>query len=203
MKSSEVIKILNISRPTLCNYIKSGKIKATKLGNGYYDYDDESVYKFINKPLPTSNDRINIIYCRVSTYKQKNDLSNQITDLIKYCIDNDIKYDKIFHEIASGIDFERKQFSEVINLVISNKVSNIYITYKDRLSRLSFMTLEKIFKSFNTNIIVINDNHKFTNLDSDLFDELISILHLFSTKMYSKRSKHKLSKCKHELQKID
>jgi predicted site-specific integrase-resolvase len=50
MKSSEVIKILNISRPTLCNYIKSGKIKATKLGNGYYD--DKSVYKFINKPLP-------------------------------------------------------------------------------------------------------------------------------------------------------
>lgn len=49
MKSKDVLKILKISRITLMNYLKSGKIKATKLDNGYYDYDDQSIFKFLKK----------------------------------------------------------------------------------------------------------------------------------------------------------
>ena len=63
MKAREVLKILNISRITLYTYTKEGKIKATKMNNGYYDYDEESVMKIINKDV-----RNNVIYARVSTY---------------------------------------------------------------------------------------------------------------------------------------
>ena len=52
MKSYEVLKLLKISRPTLTSYVKSGKIAVTKLPNGYYDYHIDSVYKFLNTPLP-------------------------------------------------------------------------------------------------------------------------------------------------------
>jgi len=91
MKANEVLKILKICRQTLTNYVKSGKLKVTKLGNGYYEYDD-SVYAFLNVTL----ERKNIIYARVSTYKQNIDLSNQITQLVNYCNTNKIKYDKIY-----------------------------------------------------------------------------------------------------------
>jgi predicted site-specific integrase-resolvase len=189
MKSEEVLKILGITRPTLTSYIKTGKIIGNKLPNGYYDYNEESVYKFLGKPLPSFN-RVNIIYARVSTYKQKQDLTNQVYQLIEYCNINNIKYDKVFQEIASGIDFDRKDFSELVNLVINKKINNIYITYKDRISRLSFITLENMFKQFGTNIIVINDTNN-SNEENDLFEELINIIHLFSTKIYSKRH-HKI-----------
>lgn len=187
MKAEEVLKLLKITRPTLTAYIKSGKITGTRLANGYYDYDEQSIYNFLDCPNPALN-RINIIYARVSTYKQKNDLGNQVLQLIEYCNSNNIKYDKVFQEVASGIDFDRKQFSELMNLVINNKVNNIYITYKDRISRLSFITLENIFKHFGTNIIIINN--KTNNGDKDdLFEELMNIIHLFSTKIYSSRRK--------------
>jgi predicted site-specific integrase-resolvase len=80
MKAREVLKILGISRVTLNKYVNNGSIKVTKLDNGYYDYDDESVYKFMKKDL-----RYNVLYARVSTYKQKNDLDNQVNSLIDYC----------------------------------------------------------------------------------------------------------------------
>jgi predicted site-specific integrase-resolvase len=188
MKSKDVLKILNITRPTLTSYVKTGKILVKLLPNGYYDYDDDSVYKFIGKDKYDFQ-RINIIYARVSTYKQKNDLGNQVLQLIDYCNDNNIKYDKIFKEIASGIDFDRKEFYELMNLVINNKVNNIYITYKDRISRLSFLTMENLFKHFGTNIIVIN--YKNISDKDDLFEELINIVHLFSTKIYSSRKNNK------------
>ena len=68
MKAKEVMKLLNISRATLFNYTKDGKIKVTKLDNGYYEYDEASVFKIIKK-----DSRTNVIYSRVSTYKQKTD----------------------------------------------------------------------------------------------------------------------------------
>jgi predicted site-specific integrase-resolvase len=183
MKANEVLKILKICRQTLSNYVKSGKIKVTKLRNGYYDYDDESVYSFLNITL----ERKNIIYARVSTYKQKVDLSNQVTQLINYCNINKIKYDKVYQEINSGVDFDRNEFTDIVNDVINKKINNIYITHKDRLSRLSFLTLENMFNQFGTKIIVINDIDNNNSLDDDLFEELINIIHVFSTKMYSKR----------------
>lgn len=80
MKASEVLKLLDISRVTLWSYVKNGKIKVTMKHNGYYDYDEESVYKLAN-----ITGRKNIIYGRVSTYKQKKDLDRQIILIKKYC----------------------------------------------------------------------------------------------------------------------
>lgn len=44
MKCKDVLQILDCSRQTLCRYVKDETIKATKKKNGYYDYDDNSVY---------------------------------------------------------------------------------------------------------------------------------------------------------------
>ena len=75
---------------------------------------------------------------------------------------------------------------------MANRVNNIYVTYKDRISRLSFITLQNLFKHFGTNIIVINSSINSSEND-DLFEELMNIIHLFSTKLYSHRRKNKKS----------
>jgi len=197
MRSHEVLKLLGVTRPTLTSYIKSGKIKGTKLSTGMYDYDEQSIYDFlgITRPRP---DRSNIIYARVSTQKQKQDLANQVLQLIDHCETNDITYTKIYQEVSSGIDFNRKQFSDLLEQVIENKIDNIFITYKDRISRLSFMTLESLFKKFDTNIIVINDTEDSTDED-DLLEELQGIIDLFSMKMYSSRRKVMMKKIKQNI----
>jgi predicted site-specific integrase-resolvase len=50
--------------------------------------------------------------------------------------------------------------------------------------------MENLFKHFGTKIIVINDN-KNANDKDDLFEELMNIVHLFSTKLYSSRKNKK------------
>ena len=181
MKSKEVLKFLNITRQTLTKYVKNGTIKVIKLDNGYYDYNEQSVFKFAKK-----ESRLNYIYCRVSTYKQKNDLTNQISFISNYCKNKNINIDSIFSEIASGIDFDRKQFSLLLTDVMNYKVNSIFISNKDRLTRLSFKTLQNIFTKFGTKIIVINDD-TYLNESDELLEELINMIHIISTKMYSER----------------
>ncbi|ATZ80992.1 putative site-specific integrase-resolvase [Bodo saltans virus] len=185
MRSKDVLKILNVTRVTLTTYVKTGKIKVTKLANGYYDYDDKSIYDFIGH-----NKKINIIYTRVSTNKQKYDLQRQIDYLNKYCSKNNIIVGKTYSEISSGIDLDRNEFSSMLDDIFKYKVDKIIITDKDRLTRLSFITLENIFKQFGTSIVVASS--KKNNDNNELFDELISIMHLFSTKEYSRRKNKKI-----------
>ena len=126
MKSKEVLRLLKVSRITLSSYVRKGIIKATLLPNGFYDYHDDSVYSFLGK-----YQRINVIYARVSTYKQRDDLKRQIIKIKSYCNKYDINIETIYSDISSGIDLDRTEFSKLLELVFDNKIDKIYITYKD------------------------------------------------------------------------
>lgn len=184
MKSGEVIRILGITRPTLTDYVKKGYIKVNKLPSGRYEYDEASVYKFMNKDIV----RRNYIYARVSSSNQKQDLENQINIMKNYCFSNGIKIDGLFRDIASGISFEKRtDFFNLLDDVLAGKVDKVIITYKDRLSRVGFDLFYHLFQKFGTQIIVISEIGS-TKLDSEeIFEEIISLLHCYSMKMYSKR----------------
>ena len=188
MKAKEVLKLLKITRPTLTRYVKTGKIKTVTLPNGFYDYDEETVYGAFNKELT----RKSVLYCRVSTPKQKNDLRNQEELLKEFCSRNGIVVSDIYSDIGSGINFDRKEFQRLVNDIIEHKVNHIYITYKDRLSRISFAMFENLFKQFNCRIIVLNELDDEKLVEKEIFNEIISLIHCFSMKVYSSRRKEKL-----------
>ena len=81
MKSNKVLKILQITRPTLTKYVKVGKIRVTTKPNGFYDYNDDDVYSLAGY----STRRLTVAYSRVSTNKQRKDLDNQEKSIISYC----------------------------------------------------------------------------------------------------------------------
>lgn len=195
MKAKEVLKLLNISRVTLYTYVKKGIIKTRLLSNGYYDYDEESVRNFSG-----NYERINVLYARVSTFKQKNDLTNQINYILKYCDQNSITIHKQFHEIASGIGLEREQLNSLLELVFGKLVKCIYITNKNRITRLSFSLFENIVSKFGTKIIVISDIINPHKQENEIIEDIISLTHILSTKMYSDRRKIKFELIKKDLE---
>lgn len=80
------------------------------------------------------------------------------------------------------------------------KIDKIFITYKDRLSRISFDLFRDIFKKYNTEIIILNEIDNPKEIEKEIFEEIISLLHCFSMKMYSSRRKNKLELIKKELE---
>ncbi|MFW5533192.1 MAG: IS607 family transposase [Prevotella sp.] len=187
MKSAKVLKILHVSRQTLVQYVKKKDIRVVKLPNGTYDYNDDDVYR----KAGLAAERMNVIYSRVSTAKQKTDLDNQEKTLIDYCNKNGIKVSKSYKDIASGMNFDRKQFRQLLDEILNFKVSRLYITYKDRLSRISFDMFKRLFGEFGCEIIVINDTDDKAN-ETEIFEEIISMLHFFAMRMYTPRRKKKL-----------
>ncbi len=189
LKSCDVLRILQITRPTLTKYVKEGKINVTKKGNGQYDYDEDSVYRMLNKYIV----RKTYLYARVSTSKQKKDLENQVDLLKNYCFQNGLQINGIYTDIASGISFEkRSDFFKLLDEVIAGKVSKVIITYKDRLSRIGFDLFVYLFRKYGCEIVVVSEVGS-EKLDSqEIFEEIVSLLHCYSMKLYSSRKVNKI-----------
>lgn len=127
-----------------------------------------------------------MIYARVSTAKQKQDLENQIANNIAYLNSQGIKVDKIYSDIKSGMSLDRKGFKELLSDVMDYKIKSVYISYKDRLARLSYELVTKLFNYYGATIEIIN-NCESKNLEQELFEDIMQTIHSFSMKMYSKR----------------
>ena len=73
------------------------------------------------------------------------------------------------------------------------------MTYKDRLSRVSFDMFKNLFKNFNCDIVVMNDTDDNKTIEKEIFSEIISLVHCFAMKMYSSRRKAKMKNLEEEL----
>lgn len=188
MFSKDVLRVLQVTRPTLSKYVKTGIIRVNVMPNGHYDYNEEDVYKFLNKDVK----RKTYIYARVSTRKQKKDLENQIQMLKQFCFANGFTINGVFSDIASGISFEkRKGFFEMLDDVLAGRVERVVITYKDRLSRVGFDLFHYLFQKYNCEIVVMSEVGS-EKLDSqEIFEEIVNLLHCYSMKLYSSRRRLK------------
>ena len=118
----------------------------------------------VYKMLNKDIERKTYLYARVSTVKQKKDLENQIQLLKNYCFQNGLQ--------INGI--------------------KVVITYKDRLSRVGFELFSYLFKKYGCEIIVVSEVGS-EKLDSEeIFEEIVSLLHCYSVKLYSKRKGQKI-----------
>lgn len=196
MKASEALKTLRVTRPTLSAYVKNGLISVTKNPNGFYDYNDDDVLK----KAGITPKRVSVIYARVSTPKQKNDLQNQIDTVMKYANSNGYQVSEVYKDIASGLSYDRGEFITLLNAVIAHKVKMVLVENKDRLTRVSFNMWKDLFKQFGCELVAINDVLNPKTEESEIFSDIISMLHCFAMRMYSSRRKNKLRLIKEDLE---
>lgn len=199
LKAHEIIKELHISRPTLKIWKDNGKLEYKQLSAKLYLYDIDS----INNDKNISKNNKYVIYARVSSTKQKADLNRQIQILKEYSLKNGHKIDEVFEDIGSGMSAERKGLNQLLSLIFKREVNTIYISFKDRLSRFGFNYFESICSKFGTTIEVLDDdNFRDKNMEKELTEDLISIIHYYSMKVYNGRRK-KFNKIKKELAEND
>ena len=187
VSAKEAKEYFHITGPTLYQWRAKGKINTKQLSSKKILYDIDSFEDLQPKQ------KQNIIYARVSSTKQKEDLDKQIEIVKSYAISNGIKIDKVYKDIASGMNENRKEFNLMLREIFAGNVDKVFISYKDRLTRFGFDYFKNIFSEFGVEIVVLDELEE-TNSDfqKELANDLISIIHNFSIKLYfNKRNKLK------------
>ncbi len=198
-KSGEVAKMIGVSTRTIQNYCIHGLLSETFV-NKRRLIPKDSLIDFLknrNLYLETEKNRKDIIYARVSTHKQKNrgDLERQIQNIAQFAVTQNPKNLEIISEAGSGLNDTRKGITRLIKLVQEDKVSRVFINYKDRLTRFGFNYLQLICDFHKTEIVVVGTETEDKTMSEELAEDIISIIHSFSGKLYGLRKKVKEDIC--------
>jgi len=159
---------------------------------GYYT--EEQIDEFLGIRNRT-NDGKNLIYCRVSNQGQKDDLANQVEFLKTFCNAKAEIVDEVLTDIGSGLNYSRKNFNRILEMAAQGKIQRLYISNKDRFVRFGYEWFEQFLKKNACEVIVVNNESM--SPQEEMIQDLISIIHVFSCRIYGLRKYKK--KLKEEL----
>lgn len=194
-KTGELAKMIGKQTRTVQSYCIKGDINSIIIPSGKRIISRDEVIKYLRSSnlLYEDDNKIDLIYARVSTNEQKNrgDLDRQIDYIIREIIAKNPKNLKVFSEVGSGLNDNRTELKKLLDMVMNDEIDRIFILYKDRLTRFGFNYLEQICNKFGTKIIVISEEIQEKSIQEELAEDIISIIHSFSGKLYGMRNKIK------------
>jgi len=155
LKPNAFAELIGVSVKTLHKWDRDNILKAyrTPTNRRYYTYNQYLEFKGIKY----NNSRKVVIYTRVSTKSQKDDLENF---LIEYCNAKGIIVNEVIRDFGSGLNYSRKEWNkQLIDSVMEQKIKTIIITHKDRFIRFGYDWFEKFCLKFNTEIVIVNNEN--------------------------------------------
>jgi len=182
----EASKLLGVTVRTIQRWDKEGKIRCVRTVGGKRRVPESEIKRI----LGIHEERKIVGYARVSSHTQKDDLEGQIELIENYAKERGWDVE-ILKDIGSGLKEDRRNFQKLLKIVMNKEVSKVIVAYSDRLTRFGFKTLEQFFKSYGTEIVVINREKK--TPQEELAEDLITIISHFAGRLYGRRS-HKYKK---------
>ncbi len=181
----EFSKLVGKTPQTLRNWDKKGLLIPHHTGaNGYRYYSHDQLKQVLNIKEDEKS-KVIIGYCRVSSYKQKDDLQRQVENMKLY-LDKQNKNYEIIEDIGSGINYTKKGLRTLLRKIVNDEVEKVVVLYKDRLLRFGFELVEYIANLYGCEIEVIDSTEK--TEQQELVEDLVQIITVFSCKLQGKRA---------------
>ncbi|BFI74779.1 IS607 family transposase [Sulfurisphaera ohwakuensis] len=194
---SEVAEIFGMSRSGVIKWIREGKIKAVEI-NGRWRIPYSEVERLLS-----GGNRVKqvVIYARVSSNTQKDDLERQLNALREWVRENygDVNVVEV-KDIGSGLKEDRRGLKKLIELARRRQIDAVVVAYKDRLTRFGFEYLVELFKAYGVNVVVAFQDEDYMQ---ELVEDFVEIVKSFASRIYGHRSHkyEKVIKCVEDVEK--
>ncbi|OOR85428.1 IS607 family transposase [Moraxella canis] len=190
LKLSEFAKRVGYHPKTIQIFDRDGRFPAKKNSAGRRYYTEEDVLLFLQQFNPAfaelrDKPRKVVTYTRVSSSEQKVDLQSQQAFIETFVVSRGIAVDLHLSDVSSGLNYNRKNFLKLMDMVENDEVSELIVAHKDRLVRFGFEYFERLCQKHNTKLTVINLES--CSPEEEFTQDLISIVHCFSSRLYGLR----------------
>lgn len=122
-----------------------------------------------------------VLYARVSSADQKNDLDRQLARLTEFAVARKLPVVDAVKEVGSGLNGHRKG---MIRLLHNAAAQTIVVEHRDRLMRFGFEYVEAALAAQGRRIVVIEPEEMTDDIVRDLHEVIVSMC----ARLYGKRS---------------
>jgi predicted site-specific integrase-resolvase len=176
VRPKEAASILGVAVSSLRRWEEEGKIKAIKTPSGHRRYSIKEIEQAADLPRSITT----VCYARVSSHSQRDDLKRQI-ELLR----SRFPEAEIISEIGSGLNFKRKRFRSILDRVLTCDIERLIVAHSDRLVRFGFELVKWLCERHECELLVLNDNK--LSPEQELVQDMLSIIHCFSSRLYGLR----------------
>jgi len=179
VKGSEVKKVLGVHNSTLRVWADSGKIRSFRTPGGHrlYELPTNTRGGGVDKPSKTKK---GVVYARVSSNKQRDDLDRQVAFLTAKFPDH-----LVVTDIASGINWRRKGLKTILDLADEGDIDEVVVAARDRLCRFAFDLVQDVFSRRGVRVDVLDTEDM--SPEQELSDDLLSIVQIFCCRKNGRR----------------
>jgi putative resolvase len=180
---TQACALTGFSNNTLRKWANAGKIEVIRTPNNVRRYSVRALRaiaggKETAPVLPTAagtEPRESIVYCRVSTAAQRDNLDRQV-ELMR------TKYPdcRVVTDVGSGLNFRRKGLRSILELCLARRVQVLRVSHRDRLCRFAFDLLEWILNKHGCEIAVEDDPDGAPT--NELTEDLLSVITVFTAR---------------------
>ena len=184
-KPNEFAEMLGVSVKTLQRWDNEGKLIAFRNPANRRYYTHDQYLDYLEKTNTTKDTKKTVIYARVSSSGQKDDLKNQVEFLRQFANARGIIVDEVLEDIGSGLNYNRKKWNRLLEDCMTGNVKAIIIAHTDRFIRFGYEWFERFLKLNGVEVIVVNNET--LSPEEEMVQDLISIIHVFSCRIYGLR----------------
>lgn len=175
MKLSHWAKKNNISYRTAHGWFLSGKLPAEA-----FRTPSGSIYVKEGHADLIPSQKKAVIYARVSSHDQKDDLTRQVSRLESFSASQGFVISDKVTEIDSGLNGNRLKLMKLLG---DREITTIIVEHRDRLARFGFEYIQMALEAAGRSIIVINE----TEDEMDIVQDFIDVVTSMCARIYGKR----------------
>ena len=179
----EFAKRIGRSVQTVRRWEHEGKLFARRLPSGHRYFDESDVRRMMGG---APEKRLTVVYCRVSSAGQKDDLASQVEAMETYCRNAGVAVNEWVQEIGGGMNFKRKRFLDILDRIQRGEIERLLVAHKDRLVRFGYDLIVHLATENGCEIVVVNQNS--LSPQQEMVEDLLSIVHTFSCRLYGMRN---------------
>lgn len=180
IKISEYAKRMSMHTRTAYRQFHSGKVA------GYQDEDTGTIYilnPFKETLVDTEKSNQVVLYARVSSSQNKNNLETQMERLRMFATVKGYTVVKEVKEIGSGLNDKRPKLLKLLTTDLED-YGILLVEHNDRLARFGKPYIEALLTSHGKKLEVINE---VVEDEEDLIQDFVSIITSYCARIYGKR----------------
>ena len=131
--------------------------------------------------VPPCNDRRCVVYARVSSGDQKEDLDRQVGRVVEWATQQGHRPDEVVKEVGSGLNGDRRQLRRIVG---DPTVAMIIVEHRERLCRFGFEYVEAALAGRGARIVVMDEEE----LEDDLARDGTEVMTSLCARLYGKGS---------------
>ena len=148
-------------------------------------------YRVVERPVSTPITGRSVLYARVSSHDQKDDLARQMSRLRNFASGLGLKDVDTVEELGSGLNGNRPK---LIKLLSDPGVQRIVVEHRDRLARFGVEYIEAALQAHGRELIIAENGEQKLDLVQDFIDVVTSMCaRIYGRRAASNRAKRAIA----------